>query len=128
MKTPLLLSVGGLICFLFGVTVGYYWFESQRPLEIRNTGKSVTVRAVGAQEPVAEVHVEPAVDPVRLGKFVELDTDKDGRLNLTEFSIGRKPQEAEKWFIRRDVDDDGFISQAEFLPWTPTPRNPVAPK
>lgn len=58
----------------------------------------------------------------RAAKFAELDLDKDGRLSLSEFSGARKPVEAAKWFERRDVNKDGFISREEFLPFSAGPK------
>ena len=116
MKMTVLLISGGLVCFLAGVAVGYRWFESQRPLEIRHTGNSMRIRAAGDPAPRIQITSEPVVVDHRLGKFVELDTDKNGKLNLTEFGKDRKPAEAEKWFKKRDVDGDGSISKFEFLP------------
>jgi hypothetical protein len=59
----------------------------------------------------------------RAAKFAELDTDQDGALTPAEFGVGRKPAEAAKWFERRDVDHDGFISRDEFLPFSAMPKN-----
>ena len=55
---------------------------------------------------------------VRAAKFETLDIDRDDKLSLAEFSTGRKPAEAAKWFERRDVNHDGFISREEFLPFS----------
>jgi serine/threonine-protein kinase len=59
-----------------------------------------------------------ALDPgnARVDRFAELDTDNDGRLSLAEFGVGRKPKSAAKWFGLRDVDQDDFLSPAEFVP------------
>ena len=51
----------------------------------------------------------------RAAAFARLDTDKDDRLSKAEFSAGRAPAEAEKWFGLRDADGDGFVSREEFL-------------
>ncbi len=56
----------------------------------------------------------------RILKFKELDSNHDGQLNLAEFTDERKPKEAEKWFRRRDVDGNGFVSLSEFAPSLPT--------
>jgi hypothetical protein len=59
---------------------------------------------------------------VRAAKFAELETDKDGKLTLAEFGVGRKPAEAAKWFKRRDADHDGFLGREEFLPFSAGPK------
>ena len=64
----------------------------------------------------------PGNNNARAAKFVEHDTDQDGKLSLAEFSVGRKPAEAAKWFERRDVNHDGFISREEFLPFSAGPK------
>jgi hypothetical protein len=64
----------------------------------------------------------PAANNVRAAKFAELDTDKDSKLTLAEFGVGRKPAEAAKWFERRDADHDGFLSREEFLPFSAGPK------
>ena len=61
---------------------------------------------------------------VRAAKFAEHDTDQDGKLSLAEFSVGRKPAEAAKWFERRDANKDGFISREEFLPFSAFQKTP----
>jgi hypothetical protein len=129
MKTTIILVAGGLGCFLVGVGVGYFWFESQRPLEIRKAGNSVVIRGSGESQPGepqpgGAIQMEPAVNEGRLGKFVELDTDKDGKLNLTEFSGTREPAEATRWFKQRDFDEDGFVSRDEYLPAQPRSKSP----
>jgi hypothetical protein len=60
----------------------------------------------------------------RAARFDALDIDRDGQLTLAEFSGARKPAEAAKWFERRDVDKDGFISREEFLPFSAGPKPP----
>jgi len=61
-------------------------------------------------------------DNARAAKFEALDLDRDGLLSLTEFAGGRKPAEAEKWFKVRDVNNDGFVSRDEFLPFSAVPK------
>ena len=55
----------------------------------------------------------------RSAKFDALDTDKDGKLTLIEFTGDRQPAEAARWFERRDVDHDGFVNRTEYLPEMP---------
>ncbi len=119
MKTTVLLISGGLGCFLAGIAVGYFWFESQRPLEIRRAGNSMRIRATGDPESGGLILSEPVVVDARGGKFAELDKDKDDKLNLAEFSGTRAPAEAGRWFKKRDVDGDGFVSKTEFRPAMP---------
>ena len=57
-------------------------------------------------------------------KFDALDTDKDGKLTLTEFTGDRQPAEAARWFERRDVDRDGSVSREEYLPGLPLSKTP----
>jgi N-sulfoglucosamine sulfohydrolase len=58
----------------------------------------------------------------RAALFTRLDKDKDGKLSKAEFSAGRKPEEAERWFGERDTNGDGFISREEYLPAAPLPK------
>ena len=47
--------------------------------------------------------------------FEELDTDKDGKLTLAEFTPSAKDAEkAPKQFKKKDKDEDGFLSKEEF--------------
>jgi hypothetical protein len=60
----------------------------------------------------------------RAAQFKRLDTNGDGKLSKAEFSTGREPKEAERWFLQRDTNNDGFISREEFLPAVPNPKPP----
>ncbi len=52
----------------------------------------------------------------RAAAFTRLDTNADGRLTEAEFSVGRAPEEAGRWFKARDTNGDGFLSREEYLP------------
>lgn len=62
--------------------------------------------------------VNPAPPNPRVARFAELDADGDGKLSFAEFSIGREPVDAERWFDRRDLDRDGSISFEEYFPFS----------
>ena len=65
-----------------------------------------------------DLKVANAQNP-RAVKFAELDKNRDGQLNLVEFTEARKPEEAEKWFRQRDVDGNGTVSLLEYAPVLP---------
>lgn len=58
----------------------------------------------------------------RAQQFKRLDQDHDGKLTKAEFSTGRQAADAEKWFQQRDTNNDGSITQEEYLPRTPLPK------
>jgi len=58
----------------------------------------------------------------RAAQFGRIDADNDGKLSQAEFSVGRAPAEAERWFQLRDADNDRFISRDEFVPAPPLPK------
>jgi Ca2+-binding EF-hand superfamily protein len=66
-----------------------------------------------------------AASPERAALFEKLDLDRDGKLDLKEFSAKREPQEAAAWFAARDADKDGFVSRGEFV--RATVENPPKP-
>ncbi|HEY0551262.1 MAG TPA: EF-hand domain-containing protein [Verrucomicrobiae bacterium] len=100
------------------VAVGVAWYfireQSARPTAASASSHAEPIEAAadGADSAV------PGNNNARSAKFVEHDADHDGKLSLAEFSVGRKPAEAAKWFERRDVNHDGFISREEFLPFS----------
>lgn len=60
----------------------------------------------------------------RAAQFDRLDLDHDGRLSYEEFSAGREPADARKWFGLRDTNGDGFLSREEYVPEGPLPKPP----
>src|SRR6185436_15939092 len=104
----------GVACFLAGVIACYLWLHGQHPqASPSDAGSSLaeTTPAGGGAGPGGNANA-------RAAKFAALDTDHDGRLSLSEFSVGRGTTEATKWFGRRDADRDGFLSRQEFLPFS----------
>jgi N-sulfoglucosamine sulfohydrolase len=55
----------------------------------------------------------------RAGAFKKLDANGDGKLSKDEFSAGRQPEDAEKWWQLRDTDKDGFLSREEYFSEAP---------
>ncbi len=55
----------------------------------------------------------------RAGAFKKLDANDDGKLSKAEFSAGRQPEDAEKWWQLRDTDKNGFLSREEYLSEAP---------
>jgi hypothetical protein len=98
----------GAFCVVAGALGCFLWFQSQPPPATPSATDAVTEPALDESKPNR--------GGARADKFAALDTDQDGKLSLTEFSAGRAPAEATKWFERRDADHDGFVSKQEFLP------------
>ncbi|HWN96443.1 MAG TPA: EF-hand domain-containing protein [Methylomirabilota bacterium] len=120
-RTFLFIALGVGVALGLSVAVGVAWYF----MRTQNEG-TTAIRATSETEPI-----EPGAggadgaaggNNARATKFVEHDTDQDGKLSLAEFSVGRKPAEAAKWFERRDADHDGFISREEFLPFSAGPK------
>lgn len=66
----------------------------------------------------ADQNAKPANNPPnpdRAKQFVRLDTNGDGQLSREEFQVGRKADEAERYFTLRDVDRDGRLSREEYV-------------
>ena len=112
----IVLQVGvGVSCFLAGVIACYAWLHSQQPKPSAGDAESSLVET---PPPAGDGAVAGGNANARTAKFAALDTDQDGRLSLSEFSVGRGTTEATKWFGRRDADRDGFLSRQEFLPFS----------
>jgi len=114
MKSIVLLIAGGVSCFLAGVITCYFWLQSQHPPASQSEAESPLAETTSAEGGA----VAGGNANARAAKFAALDTDHDGRLSLSEFSVGRGTTEAAKWFGRRDADRDGFLSREEFLPFS----------
>jgi len=104
------------------VTVGVAWYFI-RP---KNDGSTAIPGVASETEPIdpeaGAAGVPAGPRNARAAKFETLDINKDDKLSLAEFSGSRKPAEAAKWFERRDVNHDGFISREEFLPFSAGPK------
>lgn len=115
---------GDLLLSSFSKDEGKTWKElPQHKLEkltgTINVGVSVTNNTEpGCTVKFQDLKVANAQNP-RVVKFTELDKDRDGQLNLAEFTEDRKREEAEKWFRQRDVDGNGFVSLLEYAPSLP---------
>ncbi len=58
---------------------------------------------------------KPKKEGKTIRSFEEVDTDKDGKVSLVEFTTGKKKQEkAKKRFGRKDKDSDGFLTAEEY--------------
>ena len=62
----------------------------------------------------SQAKASAAASPEREKAFEKLDANEDGRLDKTEFSGKRNPEEANAWFAARDLDRDGFLSKEEY--------------
>ena len=115
-KTMILLCASVVPCCLAGVAGCNSPSQSERPASQESTDNVVAPPLADPALDVAPISPAAKPDNPRVGKFAELDTDQDGLLSLAEFSVGRTPKDAAKWFSRRDADHDGFLSLAEFVP------------
>jgi hypothetical protein len=121
------LAIGLALSLAVALGVAWYFMRDQDAgpdavqgtLETEDNG----ARPRGAAGPAPENASEKAarIASERSAKFEALDTEKDGKLTLTEFTGDRQPAEAARWFERRDVDHDGFVSLTEYLPALPLP-------
>ena len=110
---PMLIGVG-VSCFLSGFLGCYLWLHNRQP----PASPIDTEASLAETVPAGGGAVAGGNANTRVAKFTALDTDHDGRLSLSEFSVGRGATEAAKWFGRRDADRDGFLSRQEFLPFS----------
>ena len=76
--------------------------------------------AAGEGGPARPGEGRPAAN--RAAQFERLDVDNSGDLTKEEFSKGREPGEAERFFQLRDTDANGRISREEYLPGSPRPK------
>ena len=111
------LAIGLALSLTVALGVAWYFMRDQNTgaVAVQNTLETETTgaRPRGAGGSAAEGASE------RAAKIEALDTDKDGKLTLIEFTGDREPGEAARWFERRDVDHDGFVSLTEYLPALP---------
>ena len=119
------LAIGLALSLTVALGVAWYFMRNQNtgPDAVQATLEMETdgARPRGAGEAAVEDANEKAarIASERSAKFDALDTDKDGKLTLTEFTGDRQPAEAARWFERRDVDRDGSVSREEYLPGLP---------
>ena len=128
MKPMILLCVSVVCCLLAGVAGCGSKSEAERraasessklvetPPLLKEGDQSAAVSVIAKDPPAKDTGEKARPDNPRIAKFAELDKDQDGRLTLAEFSGDRKEKGAEKWFLRRDADRDGFVSLSEFVP------------
>ncbi len=119
------LAIGLALSLTVAVGVAWYFMRAQNagPDAVQATLEMETdgARPQDAGVVVLKNAIENAarVATERSAKFDALDTDKDGKLTLTEFTGDRQPAEAARWFERRDADHDGFVNRTEYLPEMP---------
>lgn len=61
--------------------------------------------------------------------FVEVDTDKDGKVSEAEYIVGAKDADkAKERFAKKDKDSDSFLSKEEYDSKRPAKKGPKKPK
>jgi Ca2+-binding EF-hand superfamily protein len=84
---------------------------------------SLAALACGAAYAQDQAPAAPAQDPSTASIFMQMDTDKDGKLNADE---AKASTVVSSGFSKADADGDGKISRDEFTS-TFTARAPSAP-
>ena len=110
------LAIGLVLSLTLAVGVAWYFMRAQNagPDAVQGTLET-EINGAGARGGGAAA----GDTSKRAAKFESLDTDKDGKLTLAEFTADRQSAEAARWFERRDVDHDGFVNRTEYLPEMP---------
>ncbi len=111
-------DLGNLWLLLVGSEIRGAWTADHNFQQESGCPRSANLLWSRRREVAGRVRAPP--DNPRVVKFVELDVDQDGSLNLAEFGVGRTPADAERWFGRRDADLDGLLSLGEFVPQSAT--------
>ncbi len=132
MNPMLLFCLGVTLCFLAGLVGCHSPSQSEHPLvpqastshadasvpvdpAPRNASTLLTTDKIPAKKAAKSIADNP-----RVAKFVALDINQDGQLDIAEFGAGRTAKDATKWFGRRDADQDSFLTLTEFVPQSAT--------
>ena len=111
------LAIGLALSLSVALGVAWYFMRAQ------NAGLAAVESAATEPAPIVVGggggRAPAGVTSERASKFEVLDTDKDGKLTLSEFTADRQSAEAARWFERRDLDHDGFVSRTEYQPGLP---------